>query len=150
MKRLQQSTTVGTLEQLQKGCATVSYATCDPFAVIWIGVVKMHDIYKFIEPSKNNQWRNYVSPDTELVNTIHCVGSRIDCQVEAGKLIIQHRPVCNLTGHSHSKRISCSNGMTYANQAEAALATGCSQGAVSAVVNGRLKAIKGLVFAYTA
>lgn len=150
MLKSQFSTTIGTIEQLQKGYATVSYSTADPFSVIWIGVVKTHDVFKFIEPAKNNQWRNYVSLETDLIVTINMIGTKIECQIHAGKLIVQHKPICNLTGHNHSKRVACSNGIIYANQSEAAMALGVSQGAVSAVINGRLKSIKGHYFSYVA
>lgn len=146
----QQSTTIGTIDHLQKDYASVSYSTGDPFAVIWIGVVKLHDVYKFIEPGKNNQWRHHVTPDTQLVVTVHYTGSRIECQIESSKLILKHKPVCNLTGHSHSKRISCSNGQIYATQSEAAQALGLNQGGISSVLNGRLKSISGYYFSYIA
>jgi hypothetical protein len=145
-----QSVIIGTLADLQKDCAAVSYSTCEPFAVIWIGVVKLHDVYKFIQPSKNNQWCHHVSPETEIIVTIHATGSRIDCQVHASRLVVQHKPVCNVSGHEHNKRVACSNGMIYSNQSEAAECTGVTQGAVSAVINGRLKAVKGLIFSYVA
>jgi hypothetical protein len=150
MRIQQQSMTIGTIDEQQKDYATVSYATCDPFAVIWIGVVKLHDVYKFIEPSKNNQWRTHVSPHTEIIVTVHCTGSKIDCQVHAGKLIVQHKPVCNMTGHSHSRRVACSNGIIYATQSEAAQALGINQGAISSVLNGRLKSAGGHYFHYIA
>ena len=146
----QQSTTIGTIDQLQKDYASVSYSTGDPFAVIWVGVVKLHDLYKFIDPGENNQWRHHVTPHTQLVVTIHYTGSKIECQIESSKLIVKHKPVCNMTGHSHSKRIACSNGQIYATQSEAAQALGLNQGGISSVLNGRLQSISGYHFHYTA
>jgi hypothetical protein len=148
MGKMQQSVTVGTIDQLQKDYASVSYSTSDPFAVIWIGTVKLHDIYKFIEPGKNNQWRHHVMIETEIVVTVHYIGSKIECQIECGKLVVKHKPICNLTGHSHSKRIKCSNGSTYVSQIEAAQALGINQGAISSMLNGRSASASGYYFHY--
>jgi hypothetical protein len=133
--------------------ASVTYSTINPNeapVLIWIGVVKLRQAFHFNEPAKNNQWRHYVTPMSNIMVTINATGDRRECQHETNKLINSLKPICNVHGHNYSKRILCSNGQMYKTQSEASADLGINQSAISAALSGRLNSVRGYSFSYTA
>ena len=153
MQRQPNSFTFTTPTNAKDDHASVTYSTInpgEPGVPIWVGIVKLRNVFHFNEPAKNNQWRNYVTPESNIMVTINVTGSAMECQHETNKLINALKPVCNVHGHNFSKRILCSNGQMYKTQSEAAADLGINQSAISAALSGRLRSVKGYSFSYSA
>jgi hypothetical protein len=147
------SNTFTTLTNAKDDYASVTYSTLrpgEPPVAVWVGVVKLRQAFHFNEPAKNNQWKHYVTNTSDIMVTINATGSAMECQHQTNKLINALKPVCNVHGHNYAKRILCSNGQMYKTQSEAAIDLGINQSAISAVLSGRLRAVKGYSFTYTA
>lgn len=157
MRQQPQSIIAATMSEFGKAWCVVEYMINDgqggPPEPMLITAVRLVDAYTFAEASRNSEWRKYVTPDHGVIVQIHVIGTRQECVTEANKMIMHRnpRPRGNVYGYnsfSLARKIQCSNGQVYENQAEAARLLDVNQGAISRNLSGGLKQVKGYIFTY--
>ncbi len=120
---------------------------------IFIDCCKLNAIFGFARAQQNTDFLAIARSGIGCaLNILHITEDKNEANRETFKLVKQLNPRCNLRGYNLAgntgRPIMCSNGQTYANQSEAALSLGLSQGAISRHMKGELKHVKHFRFEY--
>lgn len=125
-----------------------------PPTVIYVNTCKLSDVYRLSQARQNSEWLKLTKINPTIMVRIIATG---DNRHEMGRVATKHSrsfnpmPQCNLRGfrmRGGRGMINCSNGMQYRTQAEAALATGFTQSAISKCLRADVSHVGGLVFTY--
>lgn len=121
---------------------------------IYIGCCKLTDLFRMKDPRTNSYW-------TKLFKNGGSVEVRVLATSESQSDMVKHsirtlrgyhpKPVCNIHGismRSSHRKLLCSNGQTYKNQQDAAIALGIQQTSISRHLQGKVGSVQGYTFAY--
>lgn len=138
-------------------CAFEHIATLkadEPPQTIFVGACKLVDVFKLQDGKSNSQWAKIYAQGGNVLLRILATGpDRSEIINYAVKVARAYnpQPLCNLHGYTMAgslRRIACSNGETYDNQAHAATALGTHQSAISRHLQGHSAHVKGHVLTY--
>lgn len=119
---------------------------------IFYGVCKLREAFGFPDARMNTEWRKIVTPETPLGTAIVFTAKHlIECQNYRYRMIVLHKPHCNLNGTITQRggRVVCDQtGQVFETLAEAARTYELNPGALSNHVNGKpgFKSVKGKTF----
>ncbi len=142
---------------LKDWCAYEHWATLtpgEPPQCIMVGVCRLVDVYKLADGRNNSQWSKIFANGGSLMIRILATGDNrpmiLNHAVRASRL---HNPppLCNTQGYNMAgamRRIACSNGEVYDNQAHAASSLGTYQSAISRHLLGHSSHVKGHTLSY--
>lgn len=138
-------------------CAFEHWATLkagEPPQCIFVGACRLIDVMRLTEARNNSQWSKIFANGGSIMLRILATGAkRADVINYAVKAARSHdpQPICNTHGYTlfgALRRVACSNGETYENQAHAARALGTHQSSISRHLQGHSAHVKGHVLTY--
>lgn len=122
-----------------------------PPDLIFVTQTRISNIFTMPEAFANSEWMKRTQQGT--IPVLIGVVALCDDIADASKAKAHHIsslatvPICNLIGHSTMRQqgaIVSSDGRTFSNQLAAAQALGVTQAAISHVLSGRSKTVKGI------
>lgn len=138
-------------------CAFEHWATLEagkPPQCILVAACRLVDLFKLTEGRNNSKWSQIFAAGGSVMLRVLATGpdrSQIINHAVRASRAHNPMPLCNIEGYHMAgslRRIACSNGDVYDNQAHAARALGTHQSAVSRHLAGHLTHIKGHVLTY--
>lgn len=138
-------------------CAYEHWATLQPGQppqCIFVGATRLVDVYKLNDGRNNSQWAKiFANGGSVLIKIIATGADRSEIINAAVRASRSHEPapICNIQGFNMAgslRRIACSNGEIYDNQAHAAMALGTHQSAISRHLGGHSAHVKGHTLTY--
>jgi hypothetical protein len=128
-----------------------------PPDLVFVGACKLREVFNLTQGRNNSEWQALAASRPDMSVFIRVIGITPDA-IEAQRAASNHVhslpavPRCNLRGYnvaSSTRRIRCSNGMTYDSQSDAAAQLDCSQASISQHLKyGRPRTVKGHTFTY--
>lgn len=138
-------------------CAFEHWATLkpgEPPQCILVGACKLVDIFKLSDGRNNSQWvKIFANGGSVMIRILATGNQRSEIINHAIRASRSHNPapLCNIQGYNMTgalRRIVCSNGEVYDNQAHAAQALGTHQSAISRHLLGHSSHVKGHTLTY--
>lgn len=123
-----------------------------PPAIILVHYCQLAHVFTMREARLNSEWQEiFATGGAVTLHITHVVASQTEAEQLARQRIksLPVMPRCNLRGfnmRSTTRKVACSNGITYNSQSHAAKMLGLSQGNISRMMRGELASIAGLKF----
>lgn len=151
----QEASIVLSTDKHRQFCAFEHLATFspnEPPEVILVGVSALHEVFQMTDGRRNSEWNRIFYNGGQIMLRIYAVSEdKAELIRWATRRVQEIKPRCNVVGFNlrgAAQRVTCSNGVTYDSQKDAAQALGIDASAISRHLRGYTSHVAGYTFIF--